>query len=746
MPALRIPQVRPAALLTAIAFVGALVGFVACNESDSTAPNPGSVAVAISGAPANVTQGQTATATVTVTRSDPFADVVQLSVEGAPTGLVTTLSPATLASGVTTSTLTLAPSTSVAPGTYTITVRATGPGVTDATTTMTFAVIAAPTPTIALAVSPTTLSVGQGGSGSATATITRGGGYTGAVNLAVTGAPTGVTATATPASLAADVTSATIGVAVAANTAPGTYTLTVTATGTGVAQQTATVTLTVPVPPAFSMVLAPTSVSVQQNGSVTSTATITRSGGFTGAVGIAVTGQPTGMTVTVNPTSIAASGTTATITIAPSTSVAAGSYTLTVTGSGTGVANQTATLTVNVTALPSTSAAYSFCDAPLWVAVQDGNGPWTHITATSGNTFNFQLTSGSGGIAVVTRGATSGTSVSVIYASAAELHGASGTTTVPCTVPSGKTVHGSVAGVGPTDLATIVLDGATAGVSGSGPSTFDLTNVPSGTHDLIAARSALIAGTTPSFAVNRLIIRRNLNPPDGSTLPVLDFGASESFAPATANATIANAGTDMTFATVAFTTANGTSAGFFNSTPGAASTFPYYGVPDAQRIAGDLHSLTAFATPGAGATSSRFGVLYFSAVADKTITLGPVLSVPTITTAATSPYARLRAQLGTQVEYNQLASVSYSQGSGATARAMSVFMTAGYAGGQPNDLTIPDLSAAAGWDNTWGLQPGVTTNWNVFKAGGTAGLNYFFQSASEGALLVAGTRSGTVTP
>jgi hypothetical protein len=410
------------------------------------------------------------------------------------------------------------------------------------------------------------------------------------------------------------------------------------------------------------------------------------------------------------------------------------------------VANQTATLTVNVTAAPSTSASYSFCDTPVWVAVQDGNGPWTHITATSGNTFNFQLTSATGGIAIVTRGASSGTSVTVLYASAAELHGATGTTSLPCTVPSGKTVHGSVAGLGATDLATIVLGGSAAGVSGSGPATFDLMNVASGTHDLIASRSALVAGTTPSFAVDRLIIRRSLNPPDGSTLPVLDFGSSESFAPATANATIGNAGADMTFASVAFITANGTSAGFYSSTPGTATTFPYYGVPDAQRIAGDLHSLTAFATPGAGATSSRFGVLYFSAVADKTITLGPVLTAPTITTVATSPYARLRAQLGTQAEYNQLASVSYSQGSGATARTMGVFMTAAYAGGQPNDLTIPDLSAAAGWDNTWGLQAGVTTTWNVFKAGGTAGLGYFFQSASDGTLLVAGTRTGTVTP
>jgi len=51
-------------------------------------------------------------------------------------------------------------------------------------------------------------------------------------------------------------------------------------------------------------------------------------------------------------------------------------------------------------------------------------------------------------------------------------------------------------------------------------------------------------------------------------------------------------------------------------------------------------------------------------------------------------------------------------------------MTATYArltsGGY--DLTIPDLSAASGFDAAWALRPGVNVLWNVSRTGGTLGL------------------------
>jgi hypothetical protein len=55
-----------------------------------------------------------------------------------------------------------------------------------------------PTPTIGVSAAPATLTLTQGQNGTATVTITRGGNFAGAVNLAATGAPTGVTATLNP--------------------------------------------------------------------------------------------------------------------------------------------------------------------------------------------------------------------------------------------------------------------------------------------------------------------------------------------------------------------------------------------------------------------------------------------------------------------------------------------------------------------------------------------------------------------
>jgi uncharacterized membrane protein len=745
MTVVRTSRVRRTYFLAAAVAIQGLLSFAACKES--TEPDPGSVSVAASNVPTSITRGQSGTVTITVVRVDPFTDPVTLSLEGAPAGLTGTFSPATLPSGTTTSTLTITPAATVAAGTYAMTVRAIGPGITDATTPLSIVVVQPPPQTIAIALASGTLSVAQGASGSTSATITRGGGYTGDVTFAVSGAPTGVTTTITPNPATSANTTVTITVAAGAATAPGTYPLTVTASGTGITTQTATITLTVPQPPSFTLALSPTTLSVVQDASGTSTATITRSGGFAGTVDLSVTGAPSGMTVTMTPSSV--TGTTATITVTPGATVAPGNYTLTIQGTGAGVTAKTATIVVTVTGAPTT-ATYAFCPdlAPVWLAVQDGNGPWTRVTPDVNNSYTFQVSSGRGAIAYVTT-ASGTTNVTVLYATAGELRGSGGTHTVACTPPTGKTVNGSVTGLGPIsgtsiDAATIVLGPSTASANATTP-TFQLKNVPNGAHDLIAARTTTtISGTDFTSAVNRLIIRRALDPADGSTLPVLDFGSAESFAPATANVTIANLGADQAFTSTALSTANGSSAAFSFTSSSTGATQAYYGVPDAKLIAGDIHVLSVIATPqGASPTTSRFASLYFRSVTDRTVTLGPVLGVPTISTIATSPYLRLRAQLPLQAEYNNAGGVSYSQGGGPNT-TWSILMTAAYASGAAYDLNVPDLSGVAGWNNAWALVSGVSTSYSAFEVGGT--FNQFFpgQVAADGATSVFATRSGTV--
>src|SRR5690606_15232778 len=134
------------------------------------------------------------------------------------------------------------------------------------------------------------------------------------------------------------------------------------------------------------------------------------------------------------------------VTIAPGAALAAGTYNLTVRGTGTGLAGErTAPLAVTVTAVapPVGSIAWTFCgpDAPVWLAVQDGTGPWTSVTATNG-TYSFDLASGRGGVAY-TRANGGGTFTTMVdYGTAAELTAMGAQ---KCVSETRKTVNGSVA-------------------------------------------------------------------------------------------------------------------------------------------------------------------------------------------------------------------------------------------------------------------------------------------------------------
>jgi kumamolisin len=116
--------------------------------------------------------------------------------------------------------------------------------------------------------------------------------------------------------------------------------------GTGLINALAPVSTT----PNFAMYASPSSVSVVQGKSGTSTITTTVSGGFDSAVGLTVSGQPTGVTVGLSTASIVAPGSgTSTLTMTVASTTAVGTYTITVTGMGGGI-TQMANVSLTVTA------------------------------------------------------------------------------------------------------------------------------------------------------------------------------------------------------------------------------------------------------------------------------------------------------------------------------------------------------------------------------------------------------------
>jgi hypothetical protein len=384
------------------------------------------------------------------------------------------------------------------------------------------------------------------------------------------------------------------------------------------------------------------------------------------------------------------------------------------------------------------TATVSFCtdNAPIWLAVQDGSSAWKQVTATSGNTYTFQLTSSRAGVAYVTQTANNFTTLSVLYATTSELT-SSGGITLTCTATNNKTVGGSVAGLGASAVAVVSLGPSRTNVSGAaGQTTFQLQFVPTGPHDLVAARTTSSTGQTQ---VTTMIVRRGLDPAAGSTLPVLDFGSSEAFTPATANLTISGLGNEAALTGGALVTADRSNAFYYFDAGSTAATRPYYGLPAAQLASGDLHEL--FVTTG-----TRSAILYVHSVADRTVTLGSALGAPTITTAATTPYLRLRAQLPQQTEYNRVGEASYTQNMSGTFHTVTIFMTMAYAAAATSglyDLVIPDLSGVTGFSAVWALQPGVSTRWNAIEVGGTFLLG--FQRPTDGASIVTATQSGTIT-
>jgi hypothetical protein len=278
--------------------------------------------------------GATGTSTITVTPTGGFGGAVDLSISGLPAGASASFSPASTTS---TSVLTLSAGTAAA-GTYQLSVTGTG-GTLTHSTTVTLTVTGAPD--FSLSASPSSVTVAQAGSGTTTITVAPQNGFVGSVALSVSGLPSGATGTFNPVTT----TSTSVLTLAAGTAAAGTYNLTVTGTF-GALSHTTTVTFVVNPPGSFSLSATPASRSVQRRSSTTYTVTITRTNGFSGAVALSVSGLPSGVTGTFNPSTV--TGTSSTLTVSAARQAQRGTVTLTITGTSAGAPTATTTVTLIV--------------------------------------------------------------------------------------------------------------------------------------------------------------------------------------------------------------------------------------------------------------------------------------------------------------------------------------------------------------------------------------------------------------
>jgi endoglucanase len=207
------------------------------------------------------------------------------------------------------------------------------------------------------------LSIARGSSGTTTINIARTN-FTGAVTFSAGGAPSGATVSFSPNPATGNSTVATI--SVPGSAALGSYTVAITATsGSTIRTTNVALTVTGTVTSDFTIGASSSTLSVARGASGASTIAINRTN-FTGAVTLAASGLPSGVTVAFNPSS-ATTGNSVTATFTASGTATVGTSTVTLTAtSGSVTRTTTVSLTVTGTTSGVVTAAASVGSASPW--------------------------------------------------------------------------------------------------------------------------------------------------------------------------------------------------------------------------------------------------------------------------------------------------------------------------------------------------------------------------------------------
>lgn len=191
------------------------------------------------------------------------------------------------------------------------------------------------------------------------------------------------------------------------------------------------------VTPDYTLSASPTSVTVTQGGSGTSTITVNPTGGFTGSVTLSASGLPSGVTASfgTNPTTGSS-----VVTFTASSTATTGTSSVTITGtSGTLSHTTSVSLTVNAVATPD----FSLSASPSSVSVtQGGNGSSTvTVTPTGGFTGSVTLSNSALPSGVTASFGTNPTTSTSVLTFTASSTATTGTSTITITGVSGTLSH-----------------------------------------------------------------------------------------------------------------------------------------------------------------------------------------------------------------------------------------------------------------------------------------------------------------
>jgi hypothetical protein len=609
-----------------------------------------------------------------------------------------------------------------------------------------------------ISVSPATASIQQSGSTYVTVTLTRSGGFSGAVTLTISGSPEGVSATMDPAVLSGNTVLSRIDLTASASAVPGTPTVTITGTS-GTSHASATFALSVTAAPDYALSVPATTVAAGATSDIT--VSINRAN-FTGGVTLALVNPPAGITGTFSPAPSTTNSALLSLGVGPN--VSAGLYPLTIRGTASGLSERTTSMVLTVTpaSTANNNVEYQFCqqdDVPAFFAYQDGSGPWqaANGSVSGGVTrFGFKLTTGRGGILIVypfTIGdqqasrARAGSRLAdrrsrvrfrtprapvarrvlaavqayetlVFHGSTAEL---AEDGVLACTIsPPPRTIRGTVTGLAQFQYSVLSLGGVSTIFQGgvnTNPVTFDGVE-----GDLVNFMGSRLPAT--GAAPDRAVVFRNLNIPDGGTLPsTIDFNGPASFVPASAGVTLSGASGDRFEVYTDVITAIGVNLLWNDIGPSTVNPRPWAGLPDSRLGPGELHNIIVFASAQANSPDFRVAAKYVGSVSNQSVTFGPAVNPATVSQVNAGTYPRFRFQGTLTSEYNKGVIISVDPGEGTYFSALATSAWLAASGSATSyDLTMPDVASLPGFPTSARLKAGlnsVTTEAFGFTGPGT---------------------------
>lgn len=339
--------------------------------------------VSVTPSTVSVKAGSYASATVNTVAGSGGAESLKLAATGLPSGVQAVFQPTDVTAGGTAK-VTFDAAATAANGTSTVTVTATNAAGKAITTTVSLTVTDGGTPTgdFKVSVDPTSVAVNPGEGTAVGLSTVAGTNGPEEVNLTAKGAPSGVTVSFSPSTVQTG-EGAKVIIETTSSAAPGTYPVDLNATNAGGKTATATLSVTIKggTPGDHAVALNPSSVSVNPGGGASTGLTTTAGSGGAEELTLSASGQPSGTTVTFQPTKVAA-GEGSKVVVQTASSTPAGTHTITVTA--TNAAGKTATAALSLTVNGSTTP-FSLGASPSSVIVKQGANTTSTISTTAGS-------------------------------------------------------------------------------------------------------------------------------------------------------------------------------------------------------------------------------------------------------------------------------------------------------------------------------------------------------------------------